>query len=194
MFWQDQGVLVTCQPFSNDHFLLGFLTQNNGLAKGLVRTRHTGWVLGACADIQWQGTSDQSLGVFDVGSAYGPVPLLMDRPIVLRTVHMMCILCAALLPQRVPMPFVYGSFLYTLTVLSTEKGLIAYNDFENVLLQELGYGQCPSNTCGKVIDMLRARRVVFSKHWPDHGYLRRQRDTFVADISTIMTRQRTQCA
>ena len=183
MFWQDQAVVVQQRPFSERKWLVTLLTQDHGLCKGIVRSGALkGWILGAQTDVVWEGMGENSLGRFVLEPAYGPVPLLTHMPGVLSTVSIMCLLCASFLPERVSMPGVYVSFLRTLALLPTARGLEAYNDFEAYFLEELGYGHDASAQGQTFLDALFHRRHVFRKYWPDHSFLDKQRMAFLHDL------------
>jgi hypothetical protein len=100
-------------------------------------------------------------------------------------------MCKQILPERVPFPLLYRLFGETIDQLATPNGLKAYDDFECMVLDELGYASTEygrwEGTTQSICERLLNRQRDYATHWPDLHRLHRMRSHFIQDVLAVLS-------
>jgi recombinational DNA repair protein (RecF pathway) len=186
MIWQDKGFLLHQNAFGERQFIATFLTEHHGRYRGLVRDKKIQFIPGALYDIVWKSRIEDHLGLFSLDAPYGLIWTMMNHQGALRAVNLMCCICTHILPERVSMPVLYDVFGQTLDRLATPDGLRAYDYFETILLQELGYDPIDRHPGEPLWKRLYRRQREYLNHWPHLHRLHRMRRAFIDDVIKII--------
>jgi len=194
MIWQDKGFLLHYSAFGERNFIVTFLTEQHGRARGWVKNNTPHFIPGNAYHVMWKSRLDDHLGRFSLDEDYGFFWTLSHHQGALRALHLMCAICSQLLPERVAMPGLFRAFQSTLEQLHTPNGLRAYNHFETILFQELGYDsglepRVPDGATGKdIVHGLGQRHHDYVTHWPNLYALHRMRHAFIAEVSGVFSK------
>jgi DNA repair protein RecO len=192
LIWQDHGFLLHYSPFGERSFIVTVLTQDHGKVRAWVRSNKPALVLGSAYDVLWKSRIEDNLGSFSLDSSGAAVWLMMHHQGALRALNLMCYMCKQVLPERVPFPRLYTLFGQTIEQLATPNGLKAYDDFECLVLDELGYasaeyGQSDCTTTPSICGRLLNRQRDYATHWPDLHRLHRMRSHFIQDVLDVLS-------
>jgi DNA repair protein RecO (recombination protein O) len=186
MIWQDKGFLLHQSAFGENQCIATFLTEHHGRYRGLVRDKKIHYIPGAVYDMVWKSRIEDHLGWFSLDAPYGVIWTMMNHQGALRAINLMCCIGSHILPERVPMPRLYDIFGQTVDRLATPDGLRAYDVFESVLLQELGYDPMDSDPHEPLWKRLYRRQREYLNHWPHLHRLHRMRLAFINDVIQII--------
>jgi DNA repair protein RecO (recombination protein O) len=181
--WQDLGFLIKQSLFGEQGYILTILTHQHGKHRGMWRSRKTFLFPAHHAHLCWQGRLPEHLGYFQLDNLYNCAYMMAHHAGAIQLIHLMCLLCDALLPERINATMVYHAFKETLPLLATPDGLIAYSNFEALLFQELGY-HLPKES-PNAITRLAKRQDFLLSHWPTFTSLYQSRKSFIDQIMAI---------
>lgn len=191
MIWQDHGFLLHYSPFGERSFIVTVLTQDHGKVRAWVRCNKPALVLGSAYDVLWKSPMEDNLGSFSLDSSGVTVWLMMHHQGALRALNLMCYICKQVLPERVPFPALYTLFGQTIEQLATPNGLKAYDCFECLVLDELGYASTESspsectNTQSLCARLLNRQRDYVT-HWPELHRMHRMRSHFIQGVLDVL--------
>ncbi len=192
LIWQDHGFLLHYSPFGERSFIVTVLTQDHGKVRAWVRCNKPALVLGSAYDVLWKSRIEDNLGSFSLDSSGAAVWLMMHHQGALRALNLMCYMCKQVLPERVPFPTLYKLFGQTIEQLATPNGLKAYDRFECLVLDELGYasteyGRSECTTTPSICGRLLNRQRDYATHWPDLHRMHRMRSHFIQDVLDVLS-------
>ena len=157
MRWNDEGIVVWRSAFGEGSMTVSVLTREHGLHAGLVRCGRGGGSSrndlqpGNLLDVQWSGRLSEHLGNYTVQVKKAYASYVMQGRGVLLALNSVVSLLRFALPERQPMPLLYGRTHALLQLLANEAEdggshrsssywAQAYCLWELALLEELGYG------------------------------------------------------
>lgn len=183
MIWNDQGFIIGRRPLGEKSWIVDMLTHDHGRHSGLYVGSGQSLFAGAKIFIQWQARLEEQLGKIKLEPL--PIPALWtiyNHPILLRFLQMMCIVCLDIIPHRYPVCTFYLLFDNALKGLVGQGPLLAYAEFENLLINELGYGinmdQITGLSASNILEKL-IERPELKQHWPQAQNLHKHRIDFL---------------
>jgi hypothetical protein len=197
MMWHDQGVLLHYHAMGERDFILTMLTQQRGRVRAMARAPHPSWIIGGHYDILWKGRLEEQLGVMTLDGPQGPqVWSAQQHSLVAQAISMVCCLCHQLLPERTPFETLFAVMCHTLHTIGTSQGLQALDDFEGILLEELGYSATSSTPSPHtnqqspgLWERLDKRQAVFVQIWPQCTRLHHTRYDFLTKVKSWIHNQ-----
>lgn len=146
MEWSDEGIVLAARAFGETSVVLSLLTRGYGRHSGLVRGgigRRTRGILqpGNRVSARWRARLADHLGTMscEPGRVLAP-EVLADRSR-LAGIAAACAIAETALPEREPVPAIYGALADLFAAIESEAGWAArYVRWEVDLLAELGFG------------------------------------------------------
>lgn len=146
MEWRDEGFVLAVRPHGESAALLEAFTAGHGRHLGIVRGgagRRLAPVLqpGAQLDLTWSARLAEHVGAFRVEPLRSRAGALMADRLALAGLAAVCALLPRVLPERQPLPGLYGRSVQLLDLMAaTPAWPLAYLRWEVGLLEELGAG------------------------------------------------------
>ena len=146
MEWSDEGIVLAARAFGETSVVLSLLTRGHGRHSGLVRggigRRMRGLLQpGNRVSARWRARLADHLGTMscEPGRVLAP-EVLADRSR-LAGIVAACAIAETALPEREPVPAIYGALADLFAAIESEAGWAArYVRWEVDLLAELGFG------------------------------------------------------
>ena len=144
MDWQDQGIVLTVKAHGENAALVCLLTQNQGLAKGLVyggnsKTKRPLWQPGNVLRIEWRARLADQLGTITAELDTPYAAGFVGAPQALPYLQSFTGLLAATLPESHPYPLLYDKTIMLLDNMIKRDCAAHYAKYELQLLAELGF-------------------------------------------------------
>lgn len=144
--WRDQGVVLATRRHGENAAIAEIFTHHHGRCAGVVRGgagRKMAPVLqpGAQVDVIWRARLADHLGHFTVEPVRSRMAQVMSDRAALTGLNAVCAMLAYALPDREPHPRLFARTVPLLDLLGQgDVWLLAYAQWEVLLLEELGYG------------------------------------------------------
>lgn len=145
MEWQAEGILLSARRHGEHAAILDLFTAEHGRHLGVARggaSRRMAPLLqpGAQLAVTWRARLDTHLGHYSVEPLAGRAAEAMGDPLALAGLSAVCGLLAYALPERQAHPGLYARTHAILDGLGAEAWGAAYLGWEQVLLDETGFG------------------------------------------------------
>ena len=145
MDWNDEGFVLTARRHGENALIVSLLTRDHGRHAGLVRggsgTRGRGlYQPGNQIRAQWRARLAEHLGTSSCEMVRAHAAGFLDQPLPLLALSAATALIDSTLPEREPVPQLYGTFDGLLSALDQPDWAIHYVRWELNLLGELGFG------------------------------------------------------
>lgn len=143
--WRDEAYVLSVTPYGDSGAVVTLLTRERGRYVGFVRGANRknirgALALGARVDVQWQARLPDQLGSFSLETLSNSCSGIFSYPKRLLALKALCDLVAVSLPERNPLPGVFGGFTAMLDILLQDPWREAFVLWELKLLEALGYG------------------------------------------------------
>jgi DNA repair protein RecO (recombination protein O) len=146
MEWSDEGIVLAVRALGETSVVLSLLTRAHGRHSGLVRGgagRRTRGMLqpGNRLATRWRARLADHLGTMSCELGRVLAPGVMGDRGRLAAIAAVCAVAETALPEREPLPAIYGSLAQLIAAIETDAGWpAAYVRWELGLLAELGFG------------------------------------------------------
>jgi DNA repair protein RecO (recombination protein O) len=148
--WRDEAIVLAARPFGETGAVVQILAREKGRHAGLLhgaasRKNRPLTEPGTLVDAQWRARLSEQLGSFTLEPMQMNAGFLLDDPLALAALQSAAGLCAAVLPEREPVPGVYDGLLALIETLRMPEAWpvtagAAYVFWEARLLAALGFG------------------------------------------------------
>lgn len=144
--WTDDAALLSTRPFGENSVIIEVFSETHGRDAGVVRggrSRKIAPILqpGAQLRVTWSARLDQHLGSFTVEPVRSRSAAAMGDRLALAGLNAVCALLVMVLPEREAHDVIYQRTVALLDLLGqSEIWPLAYLRWEQVLLEDLGYG------------------------------------------------------
>ncbi|MEJ6399294.1 DNA repair protein RecO [Yoonia sp. 208BN28-4] len=144
--WTDDAALLSTRPFGENGVIIEVFSEEHGRHAGIVRggrSRKIAPILqpGAQLRVTWAARLDQHLGSFTVEPLRSRSAVAMGDRLSLAGLNAVCALAVMVLPEREAHTVIYRRTVALLDLLGqSDIWPLAYLRWEQVLLEELGYG------------------------------------------------------
>ena len=145
MDWNDEGFVLSAKPHGENALIVSLLTLEHGRHAGLVRggasaKRRGIYQPGNVVRAQWRARLAEHLGTYSCELAQSVAATYLHDPLRLLALSAATTLVDLALPEREPVPYLYGTLEGLLTSLSDPGWQAMYVRWELDLLGELGFG------------------------------------------------------
>lgn len=145
MDWNDEGFVLGARRHGENALIVSLLTRDHGRHAGLVRggsgTRSRGlYQAGNLLKAQWRARLADHLGTYTCEMMRAHAAGFLDQPLPLLALSAATALIDSTLPEREPVPQLFGTFDALIAALDTPHWATHYVRWELNLLGELGFG------------------------------------------------------
>lgn len=140
MQWQEQSVILSVKPFSENCRIVNVFNRTMGKTSGLVRNMKSVINIGDISDVTWKGRSADQLGTFKIETVFSPFSFVFENPLEILAIDSVCTLCNNGLPDKAPHEKLFDSVKRFLLELVHDNWLLNYVFFEKMFLSEVGIG------------------------------------------------------
>ena len=146
MEWDAPAIILATAAYGEGDLLATVMTEAHGLHRGLARggasRRHAAlWQPGNLAQLRWVARLPEQLGSLTGELVHPGAALAMEDRLALAILSSACAVAEGALPDREPLPALFGGLLGLVAGLSdTAASLTALVRWELALLAGLGYG------------------------------------------------------
>lgn len=140
MQWQEQSIVLSSKPFSENCRLVSVFNRTMGKTSGLVRGTKTVINVGDISDVTWKGRNADQLGTFKIETVFSPFSFVFENPLEILAIDSVCTLCNNGLPDKAPHGRLFDSVKRFLLELIHDNWLLNYVFFEKMFLSEVGIG------------------------------------------------------
>ena len=145
MDWRDEGIVLAVRPHGETAAILELFTRHHGRHLGVVhggRSRRKAPMLqpGNQLDAAWRARLEGHLGGYAVEPVRVRAGAVLGDPLRLAALSSLCALCAALLPEREPLPDFQARTESLADAVAEGEGWLAdYPFWEMALLEVAGF-------------------------------------------------------
>lgn len=145
MDWNDDGFVLSARKHGENALIVSLLTLEHGRHAGLVRggagARNRGvYQPGNLVRAQWRARLAEHLGTYRCELTTAHAALHLQSPLPLLALSAATTLVDVVLPEREPVPHLYGMLDGLISALDEPGWQVAYVHWELNLLGELGFG------------------------------------------------------
>lgn len=140
MQWQEQSIILSSKPFSENCRLVSVFNRSVGKTSGLVRGTKSVIHVGDISDVTWKGRNADQLGTFKIETVFSPFSFVFENPLEILAIDSVCTLCSNGLPDRAPHGKLFDAVKRFLLELVHKDWLLNYVLFEKMFLSEVGVG------------------------------------------------------
>ncbi|MCR4623956.1 MAG: DNA repair protein RecO [Alphaproteobacteria bacterium] len=140
MQWQEQSIILSSKPFSENCRLVSVFNRSMGKTSGLVKGTKSVIQKGDISDVTWKGRNADQLGTFKIETVFSPFSFVFENPLEILAIDSVCTLCSNGLPDRAPHGKLFDSVKRFLLDLVHKDWLLNYVLFEKMFLSEVGVG------------------------------------------------------
>jgi len=145
MEWLDQGYLLSARRHGESALIVSVLTEANGRHPGLIRgggsaKRRGLYQPGNLLEVNWRARLPDHLGAYNCELIRANSVDFLDTPNKLLALSSAVTLLDNALPEREPVPEIFGSFRLLLDELQSGNWAVSYVRWELGLLSDLGFG------------------------------------------------------
>jgi DNA repair protein RecO (recombination protein O) len=145
MDWSDEGFILSAKPHGENALIVSLLTLEHGRHSGLVRggasSRSRGiYQPGNLVRAQWRARLVEHLGTYRCELTKSIAAGYLHDPLRLLALSAATILIDVALPEREPVPYLFGTLEGLLTTMEDDGWQANYVLWELDLLSELGFG------------------------------------------------------
>ncbi len=140
MQWQEQSIVLSSKPFSENCRLVNVFNRSIGKTSGLVKRTKSAIHVGDISDVTWKGRNADQLGTFKIETVFSPFSFVFENPLEILAIDSVCTLCSNGLPDRAPHGKLFDSVKQFLLELIHDNWLLNYVLFEKMFLSEVGVG------------------------------------------------------
>ena len=145
MEWQDRAIVLGSRPLGETGAVVTVLTESHGRQSGMMRGARgkssRGTVMpGNLVQAAWRARLAEQLGTLRCELLQSHAAEALDCPPRLAALSSVCALCEAVLPERQPLPALFGATTALLDALAHPSWPSVYVHWELALLRALGYG------------------------------------------------------
>ncbi len=141
MRWEDDGIVLHLQPFSDNKQLLTLFTHSHGVHKGMVRGKKTIMPIlqpGNNVRCSWNARIESQLGSYTVELSHSVMPQILAHHPKLLAVQSLVHLCYYFLPERDPHPEFFTALQDFLQQLHQPDWLEQFAKIEAQFARETG--------------------------------------------------------
>jgi DNA repair protein RecO (recombination protein O) len=146
MEWEAPAIILDVRPYGEGDAVATVMTEAHGLHRGLARGgasrgKAGTWQPGNMLQIQWTARLSDQLGSFTGEMIHAGASYAMQEAMPLAMLTAICSVAEGALPEREPLPRVFGGLLRLMARLPLGESLLAeVVQWEMVVLSDLGYG------------------------------------------------------
>ena len=146
MQWDAPAIILDVRPYGEGDAVAAVMTAAHGLHRGLARGgasrgKAATWQPGNMVQVQWTARLPDQLGSFTGELIHAGASDAMQDPMSLSMLTAICAVAEGALPEREPLPRIFGGLLHLLPRLPLgEQVLTELIQWEVVVLSDLGYG------------------------------------------------------
>lgn len=140
MQWQEQSIVLSSKPFSENCRLVSVFNRTIGKTSGLVKGTKSVIHAGDISDVTWKGRNADQLGTFKIETVFSPFSFVFENPLEILAIDSVCTLCYNGLPDKAPHGKLFDTVKRFLLDLVHKDWLLNYVLFEKIFLSEVGIG------------------------------------------------------
>ena len=140
MQWQEQSIILSVKPFSENCRIVSVFNRAMGKTSGLVKGMKSVINIGDISDVTWKGRNADQLGTFKIETVFSPFSFVFENPLEILAIDSVCTLCSNGLPDKAPHGKLFDSVKRFLLELVHDDWLLNYVFFEKMFLSEVGIG------------------------------------------------------
>jgi len=140
MQWQEQSIILSVKPFSENCRIVSVFNRTMGKTSGLVKGMKSVVNIGDISDVTWKGRNADQLGTFKIETVFSPFSFVFENPLEILAIDSVCTLCSNGLPDKAPHGKLFDSVKRFLLELVHDNWLLNYVFFEKIFLSEVGIG------------------------------------------------------
>ncbi len=140
MQWQEQSIVLSVKPFSENCRIVSVFNRTMGKTSGLVKGTKSVINIGDISDVIWKGRNADQLGTFKIETVFSPFSFVFENPLEILAIDSVCTLCSNGLPDKAPHEKLFDSVKRFLLELVHDDWLLNYVFFEKMFLSEVGIG------------------------------------------------------
>jgi DNA repair protein RecO (recombination protein O) len=146
MEWDAPAIILDVRPYGEGDALATVMTQEHGVHRGLARGgasrgKAGTWQPGNMVQVQWVARLSDQLGSFTGELIHAGASHAMQEAMPLAMLTAICAVAEGALPEREPLPRVFGGLLHLIPRLPLgESVLTELIQWEVIVLSDLGYG------------------------------------------------------
>jgi DNA repair protein RecO (recombination protein O) len=146
MEWDAPAIILDVRPFGEGNAVATVMTEAHGLHRGLARGgasrgKAATWQPGNIVQVQWTARLPDQLGGFTGELIHAGASFAMQEAMPLAMLTSVCAVAEGALPEREPLPRVFGGLLQLIPRLPLGDSLLSeLIQWEVVVLSDLGYG------------------------------------------------------
>ena len=140
MQWQEQSIILSIKPFSENCRIVSVFNRTMGKTSGLIKGTKTVIHVGDICDVTWKGRNIDQLGTFKIETVFSPFSFVFENPLEILAIDSVCTLCYNGLPDKAPHGKLFDAVKRFLLELVHKDWLLNYVFFEKMFLSEVGIG------------------------------------------------------
>jgi DNA repair protein RecO (recombination protein O) len=146
MEWDAPAIILDTRPYGEGDAVATVMTEQHGVHRGLARGgssrgKAATWQAGNMVQVQWTARLSDQLGSFTGELIHAGAAHAMQEVVPLSMLTALCAVAEGALPEREPMPRVFGGLLRLIPRLPLGESLLTeLIQWECMVLTDLGYG------------------------------------------------------